>query len=171
MKNTSNNYTCSEVTAKDKWDGIVKIGTWNGTQHAFLSNFTNCPVEYEGDIYATSEHAFQGAKVAKQDRGPFLAYGVSPAKAKAMGKKLVLYGGRAHWESKKIEVMSAIITDKFSETRNPDLRAKLLATGWEPLVERNNWGDKIWGTVNGVGRNELGNILMAVRALARGEEM
>lgn len=27
----------------------------------------------------------------------------------------------------------------------------------------NNWGDKIWGQVNGQGRNLLGQILMEVR--------
>lgn len=30
-------------------------------------------------------------------------------------------------------------------------------------MEENNWGDKFWGTVNGVGENHLGKILMRIR--------
>ena len=33
----------------------------------------------------------------------------------------------------------------------------------EYLEEGNNWGDKVWGTVNGEGENNLGKILMRVR--------
>ena len=40
---------------------------------------------------------------------------------------------------------------------------KLLATGDEHLEEGNTWGDTTWGTVNGIGENRLGRILMKVR--------
>lgn len=33
----------------------------------------------------------------------------------------------------------------------------------EHLEEGNTWGDTIWGTVDGVGENRLGKILMRVR--------
>ena len=35
------------------------------------------------------------------------------------------------------------------------------------LVEENTWGDSFWGTVNGRGENQLGQILMDVRAKLR----
>ena len=57
--------------------------------------------------------------------------------------------------------MYEIVLAKF--TQNPDLKKKLLATGDEHLEEGNTWGDTIWGTVDGVGENRLGKILMRVR--------
>ena len=33
----------------------------------------------------------------------------------------------------------------------------------EHLEEGNTWGDTTWGTVNGIGENRLGRILMKVR--------
>ena len=57
--------------------------------------------------------------------------------------------------------MYEIVLAKF--TQNPDLKEELLATGDEHLEEGNTWGDAIWGTVDGVGENRLGKILMRVR--------
>ena len=39
----------------------------------------------------------------------------------------------------------------------------MIETGDEYLEEGNTWGDRIWGTVNGKGQNNLGKILMRVR--------
>ena len=64
-------------------------------------------------------------------------------------------------EEVKDKVMYEIVLAKF--TQNPDLKEKLLATGDEYLEEGNTWGDTIWGTVDGVGENRLGKILMRVR--------
>lgn len=68
---------------------------------------------------------------------------------------------RSDWEEVKDKVMYEIVLAKF--TQNPDLKEKLLATGDEYLEEGNTWGDTIWGTVDGVGENRLGKILMRVR--------
>jgi hypothetical protein len=57
------------------------------------------------------------------------------------------------------------VRDKFN--RNPDLRAKLLATADAYLEEGNTWGDQIWGVYNGQGTNWLGKILMQVRTELR----
>ena len=61
--------------------------------------------------------------------------------------------------------MYEIVLAKF--TQNPDLKEKLLATGDEHLEEGNTWGDTTWGTVNGIGENRLGIILMKVRRNCR----
>lgn len=63
--------------------------------------------------------------------------------------------------------MYEICKAKF--TQNEDLKAKLLATGNDILEEGNTWGDRVWGTVNGVGENRLGKILMRVREELRNE--
>ena len=39
----------------------------------------------------------------------------------------------------------------------------LIATGDAYLEKENTWGDRVWGTVNGQGANNLGRILMDVR--------
>ena len=154
----------------DKWNGIITIHNWKG-KHAFLSNFAYCIVEYEGDIYASSEHAYQAAKAEKNKRSPFLAKDVTSKIAKQMGGKkgcVKMTPERIkYWETNQINIMKEILTNKFSKNNNPEFRAKLLATGWEPLEERNWWNDKFWGTTNGIGQNHLGKLLMQVREEAR----
>ena len=67
------------------------------------------------------------------------------------------------------EIMHDIVLAKF--TQNPDLKAKLIATCDEYLLEGNTWHDNYWGVClcNGskcldkVGKNKLGLILMQVR--------
>ena len=65
-------------------------------------------------------------------------------------------------EKVKVRLMYEICMCKFMQ--NPELRDKLLATGESTLIEGNNWGDYFWGKVNNCGENQLGIILMDVRA-------
>ena len=74
---------------------------------------------------------------------------------------------RGDWEEVKDNIMYEICKAKF--TQNEDLKEKLLATGNDILEEGNTWGDRVWGTVNGVGENRLGKILMRVREELRNE--
>lgn len=80
--------------------------------------------------------------------------------AKREGYKVKL---RENWEDIKIDVMYQIVLAKFSQ--NEFLKQKLIATGREWLEEGNTWGDRTWGTVNGVGQNLLGHVLMTVRSV------
>ena len=57
--------------------------------------------------------------------------------------------------------MYDVVFAKFKQNYN--LREKLLQTGSATLVEGNDWGDRHWGQVNGVGKNMLGKILMHIR--------
>lgn len=68
---------------------------------------------------------------------------------------------RRDWEDIKYDAMYNCVKAKFEQ--NPDLAEKLIATGDAYLEEGNTWGDRIWGTVNGIGQNHLGKILMRVR--------
>ena len=100
-----------------------------------------------------------GAQKTKNRRLRFQLFSkASPSEAKATGRKIDL---RSDWEEVKDKVMYEIVLAKF--TQNPDLKEKLLATGNEHLEEGNTWGDTTWGTVNGIGENRLGRILMKVR--------
>ena len=132
------------------------INSFRG-KYYFLSNFFEAPVVYDGIAYKNNEAAFQAAKVLDSDiRKQFAT--LDPSSAKRKGRHVTL---RGDWEKVKYDIMYEICLAKFSQ--NEDLKAKLLATGDEYLEEGNTWGDRIWGTVNGVGENHLGKTLMRVR--------
>lgn len=126
--------------------------------YRFLSNFYPATVVYEGLTYSDSEHAYQSAKTLDMNERRRIAAIPTPAEAKKAGEALKY---RDDWPQVKYQVMLDCVRDKF--TRNPDLRAKLLATGDAYLEEGNTWGDQIWGVYQGKGTNWLGKILMQVR--------
>jgi len=136
------------------------ISSFRG-DHAFLSNFHPSPVAFEGDTYPTVEHAFQAAKSLDPEVRRRIGSAPTPAAAKARGKRCEL---RPDWERVKLGVMEACLRAKFAD---PALRARLLATGDEELVEENRWNDRYWGTCRGKGQNHLGKLLMKIRGEIR----
>jgi ribA/ribD-fused uncharacterized protein len=143
---------------RDRGEGMTTIDRFTG-DHDFLSNFHPSPIEVDGILYPTVEHAFQAAKTSILEEKQFLAEAATPGSAKRMGRKVQL---RSDWEQVKIGIMEDLVRLKF--TTHPDLRAKLLATGDAQLVEGNNWNDRFWGVCRGQGQNQLGLILMKVRS-------
>ena len=134
----------------------MKINSFRN-EHFFLSNFYEAPVTYDGLTYQNNEAAFQAQKCADpKERDAFTA--MNPSEAKRAGRRVQL---RKDWEQIKVSVMADIVKAKFEQ--NSDLADRLLATGDAYLEEGNDWGDRIWGTVNGKGANCLGIILMDVR--------
>lgn len=129
--------------------------------YRFLSNFHPSPIFYEGISFPTVEHAYQAAKTEDVLDREIISKTTSPAAAKRMGRNVKM---RSDWEVIKIDIMLELVSQKFE---NLELRRSLLATGDDELIEGNTWGDTFWGKVNGVGHNELGNILMYVRARLR----
>jgi len=132
--------------------------------YRFLSNFYPAQVEFEGLSYPTVEHAYQSAKTLNMDDRKRIAAAPTPAAAKAAGRAMQPL--RPDWDTAKFQVMETCLRYKF--TQHPDLRAALLATGDAHLEEGNTWNDTIWGTVNGVGDNRLGKLLMKIRSELRG---
>ena len=98
-------------------------------EYRFLSNFWKAPVEYEGIVYPSTEHAYQAAKTLNKDiRGAFAEI-TSPGAIKKLGQTIQI---RPDWEEVKINVMRDIVTAKFEG--HPDLMEKLMATpyrDWE----------------------------------------
>jgi ribA/ribD-fused uncharacterized protein len=132
--------------------------------HEFLSNYYASPIEVDGILYATVEHAFHAAKTLKLDEKRGIAAAATPGDAKRMGR---LVEARADWEEVKVGIMEDLVRLKFGT--HSSLREMLLATGDAQLIEGNWWKDTFWGVCRGAGRNELGKILMRVRAeLAKG---
>lgn len=127
-------------------------------EYRFLSNFYPAEVELDGKEYPSVEHAFQAAKTLNPLSRARIHVCETAGGAKRLGKTVPL---REDWEEVKIDVMTNLVTQKFS--RHPELKEKLLATGDRELVEGNWWGDTFWGVCRGTGENHLGKILMQVR--------
>ena len=133
----------------DKFDG----------KYAFLSNFYSSPIQPfdDGILYPTVEHAFQAQKTLNISIRKEIAAQPTPGKAKAIGRNIIL---RSDWRDIRIQVMYRALKAKFKDT---ELAQKLLSTGNEKLVEGNWWGDKYWGVCDGIGENNLGELLMKIR--------
>lgn len=128
-------------------------------EYAFLSNFWEAPVTYQGLTYGSNEAAFQAQKcMTEEEKLPFTE--MRPAKSKKAGRRVRL---RPDWEEVKVGIMEQIVRAKF--TQNEELKWRLIATGEAELVEGNSWHDTCWGvdTKTGEGQNYLGRILMKVR--------
>lgn len=143
------------------------IAVFDG-KHAFLSNFFPSPFEVDGVTFPTVEHWFQAVKTFNPKEFRSIAAAETPGKAKRMGRRTIL---RPDWEEVKVDVMRRGLRKKFAI---PELRAMLLATGDEELIEGNTWHDRTWGRCvcdkcGGQGQNLLGQLLMELRKEIRSE--
>lgn len=138
-------------------------------KYRWLSNFYLCRVEFEGDTYASAEHAYQAAKLKDRARRSVVmanrttTLSQSPQHVKQWGKRVPI---REDWEDVKLQVMKDILTSKFLDNT---LRAQLLSTGSVELVEGNWWHDNFWGSCRcrkcgDHGLNHLGKLLMQIRS-------
>lgn len=125
--------------------------------YRFLSNFHFVNVELDGEIYRTTEHAYQAAKTLDTEERRKIRDLLQPREARQAGQRLQL---RPNWDKLKIDVMTELSIQKYAK---PPLSAMLLETGDAYLEETNTWGDKFWGVCGGYGENNLGKILMQVR--------
>lgn len=136
---------------------MSKIDSFSG-EYRFLSNFYPCSVVLDGVEYSSVEHAYQAAKTLEPEEREVIR-STGPANiVKKLGKSVTM---RVDWVDVKLEIMADLVWQKFSN--NEDLKHKLLSTNDQELVEGNWWNDTFWGVCNGIGYNNLGKILMAVR--------
>lgn len=127
----------------------------------FLSNFYHAPVWLADTEYPTVEHAYQASKSVDPAYRKSVAACVTPAMAKAMGRRARL---REDWDEIKPDMMYYLLEQKF---KKEPLRSKLLATGDVELIEGNYWNDTYWGVCRGEGQNVLGRLLMEIRGELR----
>ena len=137
---------------------MEKITSFRG-KYDFLSNFYPCFVYLDGERYSSVERAFQAAKTLDKSERKQFQLCPTNGEAKRRGRHIKL---RNDWETVKYDVMYNLLKSKFSS--NESLKTRLLSTGNAYLEESNNHGDRIWGTVKGVGENNLGKLLMQVRS-------
>ncbi len=115
-----------------------------------------CVIQYQGVLFLSLETAYQAAKSGQWD----LFVNLNGYQAKRLGRKLPV---REDWNDMRLEVMRELLAIKFAP--GTVLAAKLLATGYQKLVEGNTWNDKFWGVClrTGEGENHLGRLLMEQR--------
>ena len=128
-------------------------------EYRFLSNFCPCKIKLGNYIWPSAEHAYQAAKSLDEKEWDHIHSLPTAAAAKAKGAVLTL---RPDWDGVKLSVMEQIVRAKF--TQNVPLARALQDTFPHGLVEGNHWGDHYWGVCKGYGQNNLGKILMKVRA-------
>lgn len=133
--------------------------------YAFLSNFYEFSIEYDGLTYKTNEHAFQAAKTLDIKEKEKIRNESTAARAKFAGRHVVL---RQDWETEKVNIMYEICKKKFE---NKELKNKLLSTENKILIEGNTWNDDFWGKATENGKNNLGLILMKIREEIKKEEV
>jgi ribA/ribD-fused uncharacterized protein len=132
------------------------ISSFTGN-YRFLSNFWISKVSYDGEVWKSSEHAYQAAKTNDPNEKRLIRAAETAGETKYLGKTVTL---RKDWESVKLGIMLDILRCKFTD---PFLKQELLSTNNAELIEGNSWGDTYWGVCNGRGKNHLGKLLMAVR--------
>lgn len=129
-----------------------------------FSNLYRRNVAFEGEVFATSEHAYQAGKARKPTVRKWLMEAPSPALLAMAAHGLYYWDIAPGWSTTKFDRMRAVLRAKF--TQHLDLQKLLLATGDARLVESatiDNDVNRLWGEVNGVGRNMLGMLLMEIR--------
>ena len=135
------------------------------TPYGCFSNFSKHGFELDGLYWHTSEHYFQAQKFAGHPQHvEAVRKAKTPKEAAAMGRDRAR-PLRPDWEAVKDDVMRKAVLRKF-ETHE-DIRAILLSTQEEELIEKTSY-DHYWGCgTDGTGKNMLGIILMETRALLK----
>lgn len=136
-----------------------------------FSNLFRRPIEFEGEVFATSEHAYQAGKARKPEVKAWLMSAPSPALLAMAAHGLYYWDVSPGWSQKKFDRMRGVLHAKF--TQHDDLRELLLSTGSARLIETatvDNEVNRLWGEVNGQGRNMLGVLLMELRERLRSED-
>ena len=138
--------------------------------YGVFSNLYKRKIDFEDETFATSEHAYQAGKARKPAVRKWLLEAPSPALLAMAAHGLYYWDVAPGWSKSKFDRMRAVLRAKF--TQHEDLKKILLETGDARLVESatvDNPVNRLWGEVNGVGKNTLGIMLMELRTELRNE--
>lgn len=133
-----------------------------------FSNLYRRPVEFEGEVFSTSEHAYQAGKARKSEVRKWLMEAPSPSLLAMAAHGLYYWDVAPGWSKFKFDRMRKVLAAKYSQ--HADLRTLLLSTGDATLIESatvDNEVNRLWGEVNGIGQNMLGKMLMELRTELR----
>lgn len=125
-----------------------------------FSNFSKHSFTLSGQPWQTVEHYFQAQKFPGTLQEEAIRLAPDPMTAKNLGNSRN-FPLRADWEAVKDDVVRDAVWAKFEQ--HPDIRAVLLGTGDETLIEAAR-NDSYWGYgPDGKGQNKLGLTLIEIR--------
>ena len=136
----------------------------NEKPYGAFSNLFRRPMEFEGRVYPTAEHAYQAGKARKDEVREWILSAPTPSLVAMAAHGLYPWDIVPEWSRTKFDRMRKVLKAKFSQ--HEDLKKLLLSTGNARLVEAgrtDNAVNRTWGEVNGKGQNMLGVLLMEVR--------
>lgn len=136
----------------------------NEKPYGAFSNLYRREIHVDGIAYPTSEHAYQAAKARRPEVRDWILAAPSPALLAMAAHGLYQWDIVPDWSRIKFDRMRTVLRAKF--TQHEDLRELLLSTGNARLVESatvDNPVNRLWGEVNGKGKNMLGVLLMDLR--------
>lgn len=142
----------------------------NEKPYGVFSNLFRCKVFFEDEEFETSEHAYQAGKARKEAVREWILSAPSPGLVAMAAHGLYTWDIAPNWSKVKFDRMRGVLYAKF--TQHPELKEILLATGDARLVESatvDNPVNRLWGEINGKGKNMLGVLLMELREKLRAE--
>lgn len=142
----------------------IKFYRANEKPYGAFSNLFRRPIQFENMTFPTAEHAYQAGKARRQEVREWLMAAPSPALLAMAAHGLYRWDVAPSWSRIKFDRMRGVLHAKF--TQHSDLRELLISTGSARLVEAatvDNAVNRLWGEVNGVGKNMLGVLLMDLR--------
>ena len=143
----------------------------NEKPYGAFSNLFRRPMEFEGRVYPTAEHAYQAGKARKDEVREWILSAPTPSLVAMAAHGLYTWDIVPEWSRTKFDRMRDVLRAKF--TQHEDLKNLLLSTGNARLVEAgrtDNAVNRTWGEVNGKGKNMLGVLLMEIRVEIRARE-
>lgn len=143
----------------------------NEKPYGAFSNLHRRPIVFEGREYPTSEHAYQAGKARKEEVKKWILSAPSPSLVAMAAHGLYTWDITPGWSKNKFDRMRKVLRAKF--TQHQALKELLLSTGEVRLVEStkiDNAVNRLWGEVNGKGKNMLGVLLMELREELRFQE-
>lgn len=130
--------------------------------YGYMNNFWKSPMFIYGRWWKNVEAPYQAQKTTDENEFHAIWLAKTPRIARDLGQLVHM---RPDWEDVKLKAMHECVLAKF--TQNHDLRALLLSTDEEHIVEDSPI-DWYWGCgKDGNGQNHLGRILMKVRTELR----
>jgi ribA/ribD-fused uncharacterized protein len=130
----------------------------------FLNNFKKARMFIGGKWWNNVEAAYQAAKTVTREEKEMIWKAATPREARDLGQTVKM---RPDWDQVKDQVMYECCMAKFLQ--HSDLRAQLMATGDQELIEDSPI-DSYWGCgKDGTGKNQLGKTLMRIREELKGE--
>ena len=159
-----------KVVVETRPNGRERIEFYRANEKPYgaFSNLFPRAIQFEDREFATAEHAYQAGKPRRDVVREWILSAPTPRLVAMAAHGLYTWDIEPNWSKIKFDRMRDVLRAKF--TQHDDLRELLLSTGDAQLVEVGrvaNGVNRVWGEVNGKGRNMLGELLMELRTELR----